>query len=150
MEHPYSRLLRFYHQFGRFYARQFTSFLEETGLSMREIHVLLFLVNHPEMDSARDVTEYRGIAKSQVSAAVELLSRQGILRRRPDTEDRRLIHLELTEQGRPLARKAQVIQEESWRRILAGLNETEQAQLEQILEKLFDSEALWLEGEDQT
>lgn len=117
---------------------------------MREIHVLLFLVNHPEMDSARDVTEYRGIAKSQVSAAVELLSRQGILRRRPDTEDRRLIHLELTEQGRPLARKAQVIQEESWRRILAGLNETEQAQLEQILEKLFDSEALWLEGEDQT
>ena len=148
MEHPYSRLLRFYHQFGRFYARQFTSVLEETGLSMREVHVLLFLVNHPEMDSARDVTEYRGIAKSQVSAAVELLSRQKILRRRPDTEDRRLIHLELTEQGGALARKVQAIQEESWRRILAGLDEREQAQLEQILEKLFASEGLWMEGED--
>ena len=148
MEHPYSRLLRFYHQFGRFYARQFTSVLEETGLSMREVHVLLFLVNHPEMDSARDVTEYRGIAKSQVSAAVELLSRQKILRRRPDTEDRRLIHLELTEQGGALARKVQAIQEESWRRILAGLDEREQDQLEQILEKLFASEGLWMEGED--
>ena len=65
-----TRLLRFSKQFERFYERQFVPLLERTGLTMREIHVLLFLANNPGYDTARDVAEYRGLAKSQVSQAV--------------------------------------------------------------------------------
>ena len=74
MSTQYTRLLQFSRQFGKFYAYQFAPFLERTGLSMREVHVLLFLANNPECDTARDVSEYRGISKSQVSQAVELLA----------------------------------------------------------------------------
>lgn len=50
---------------------------------MREMHVVLFLANHPAHDTARDVTELRGLAKSQVSAAVDLLAARELLRRQP-------------------------------------------------------------------
>ena len=73
----YTRLLQFYKQFGKFYDRQFGDFSARTGLSMREIHVLLFLANNPGYDTARDISELRGLSKSQVSQAVELLAAEG-------------------------------------------------------------------------
>lgn len=85
----YTRLLQFFQQFGKFYTHQFSPFLARTGLSMREVHVLLFLANNPSYDTARDVTEFRGLSKSQVSQAVELLAAERILRRTPDAADRR-------------------------------------------------------------
>ena len=90
-----TRLLRFSRQFERFYEHQFAPLLERTGLTMREIHVLLFLANNPGYDTARDVAEYRGLVKSQVSQAVDLLSARGVLRRTPDAADRRVVHLSL-------------------------------------------------------
>ena len=66
-----TQLLRVIQQFRRYYDRHFSELLSRTGLSMREMHVVLFLANHPAHDTARDVTELRGLAKSQVSAAVD-------------------------------------------------------------------------------
>ena len=103
---------------------------------MREIHVLLFLANHPGQDTARDVAELRGMAKSQVSQAVEVLAGRGLLARRADGEDRRVVHLEITEQGAPLAREAQAIQAACGQRLLEGLTEEEQAVFLDLLERV--------------
>ena len=103
---------------------------------MREIHVLLFLANHPGQDTARDVTELRGIAKSQVSQSVEVLTARGLLARRADGEDRRIIHLEITGKGAPLAREAQAVQAACGRRMLAGLTEEERTVFLNLLERV--------------
>ena len=79
-----TQLLRVIQQFRRYYDRHFSELLSRTGLSMREMHVVLFLANHPAHDTARDVTELRGLAKSQVSAAVDLLAARGIPAFGPD------------------------------------------------------------------
>ena len=131
-----AQLTRLPRTFGKYYDRQFLPLLERTGLSMREIHVLLFLVNHPGQDTARDVTERRGLAKSQVSQAVEVLTGMGLLARRADGEDRRVIHLEITEQGAPLAREAQAVQAACGRLLLAGLTEEERTVFLDLLERV--------------
>ena len=137
------QLTRLPRKFGKYYDRQFLPLLERTGLSMRELHVLLFLANHPGQDTARDVTELRGLAKSQVSQAVEVLTGRGILCRQADGEDRRIIHLAVTEAGRPLAQEAQAIQAACGRRLLAGLTEEEQAVFLNLLERVLEeTEAL--------
>lgn len=51
----YAKLVNFSRQFQARYHRQFLPLLEQWDLTMREIHVLLFLVSHPELDTARDV-----------------------------------------------------------------------------------------------
>ncbi|WP_295748414.1 MarR family winged helix-turn-helix transcriptional regulator [uncultured Oscillibacter sp.] len=131
-----AQLTRLPRRFSKYYDRQFLPLLERTGLSVREIHVLLFLANHPGQDTARDVTELRGIAKSQVSQSVEVLTARGLLARRADGEDRRIIHLEITGEGAPLAREAQAVQAACGRRMLAGLTEEERTVFLNLLERV--------------
>ena len=144
-----TRLLLFSRQFERFYEHQFTPLLERTGLTMREIHVLLFLANNPGYDTARDVAEYRGLAKSQVSQAVDLLAARGVLRRAPDASDRRVVHLAVTEAGAPLAREAQAIQAACGRRLLADFSPEDEAQFRRLLETVLENGAHLMEEEAQ-
>ncbi|MDO4314629.1 MAG: MarR family transcriptional regulator [Oscillospiraceae bacterium] len=144
-----TRLLHFSQQFGKFYARQFAPLLERTGLSMREIHVLLFLANNPAYDTARDVTEFRGLSKSQVSQAVELLAAEGLLRRTPDGADRRIVRLSITEDGAPLARECRDIQAACVRRLLDGLSPAEETRLWALLETVLNNAALLAEEASQ-
>ena len=132
-----TQLMRFSQRFGKYYARQFAPLLAETDLTMREIHVLLFLTNNPGCDTARDVVELRGLAKSQVSQAVELLAGRGLLRRTADGGDRRVVHLEITEAGAPLAARARDIQADCGRRLLEGLTPEESDQFNRLLAKVF-------------
>lgn len=138
-----AQLTRLPRKFLKYYDRQFRPLLERTELSMREVHVLLFLANHPGQDTARDVAELRGLAKSQVSQAVEVLTSRNILSRRADGEDRRVIHLDITEAGRPLAQEAQAVQAACGKRLLAGLSKEEQAVFLDLLERVLEeAEAL--------
>ena len=131
-----TRLLGGIQQFKRYYARQFAGLLEGTGLTMREMDVVLFLTNNPRCDTAREVTELRGLAKSQVSGAVELLCRKGLLRREPDPADRRVVRLALTEAGAALGREARAAQAACGEALLSGLTESEAAQFQTLLEKV--------------
>ena len=134
-----TRLLQFSQQFRKFCNKQFTPLLEETGLSMREFHVLLFLINNPGYDTARDITEFRGLAKSQVSQAVELLCAKDLLQRMPDSTDRRVVHLTLTSTGQALAQQAQVLQSRCYSRLLAGFTPQEEAQFHALLSRVLDN-----------
>ena len=83
MSTTYTRLLQFFQQYTKYCDYQFLPVLERTGITMREVHVLLFLANNPDYDTARDITVLRGISKSQVSQAVDLLAAEGFLTRTP-------------------------------------------------------------------
>ncbi|MCI9121720.1 MAG: MarR family transcriptional regulator [Oscillibacter sp.] len=141
-----TQLIRLPRWFRKYYEQQFVPLLEESGLTMRDLHVLLFLANHPEQDTARDVAEVRGLAKSQVSQAVETLTGRGWLRRTPSRSDRRVVHLTITGEGIPLAREAQAIQAACGQRLLAGLSEAEQALFLDLLERILNTAEQLTEG----
>ena len=134
-----TQLLRFSQRFRKYYDGQFAPLLAEADLTMREVHVLLFLANNPGYDTARDISELRGLSKSQVSQAVELLAAEGFLLRTPDEADRRVVHLSITPAGLPLARECQTIQTACGQRLLAGLSEEQEQQLALLLETVLDN-----------
>ena len=142
-------LLRVIRQFRRYYDRQLEALLASAGLSMREMDVVLFLANNPDCDTAREVSELRGLAKSQVSGAVDLLAERGLLRRAPDTADRRVVHLALTDQGTALAGAGQRIQSACVDTLLSGLTQAEAEQFQTLLEKVLSGAETHLkEGAD--
>jgi DNA-binding PadR family transcriptional regulator len=51
------------------------------------------------------VTEYLGQTKGTVSQSLKVLEIRGLIRKRADTEDRRLVHLKVTPSGRRLISK---------------------------------------------
>jgi len=134
-----TRVLQFFHNFNKFYAQQFASMIARTGLTMRDIHVLLFLANNPGYDTARDITMLRGISKSQVSQAVDLLAAEGLLDRTPDQQDRRIVHLSITPAGQPLAEECLNIQAQCTQRLRVGLTDAQAEQFCQLLDVILDN-----------
>ena len=144
----FSQLLRAARHFERVFARRMAPVLERCGLTMGEIRVLLFLANKPGCDTARDVVLVRGLGKSQVSQAVDLLVGKGLLERCPSQRDRRIVHLTITPAGWPVAREAQAVQARCGRALLEGLTPEETRTLQVILEKIVANSAR-LAGEEQ-
>lgn len=139
MSTTYTRLLQFFQQYTKYCDYQFLPVLERTGITMREVHVLLFLANNPDYDTARDITVLRGISKSQVSQAVDLLVAQGFLTRTPDQTDRRIVHLAISEDGLPLARECQSIQEFCGTQLVRGMTDKEAATLRTLFDTVLDN-----------
>lgn len=81
------------HQIRKLYSQLLAPVADAYQLTQVEIDVLLFLHNNPQYDTARDIAEYRMIAKSYVSKAVELLIQKGYLCAQPDSSDKRTYHL---------------------------------------------------------
>ena len=142
MEHFFTQVLQFSRRCQRFYVRQFQPLLAEYTLTMREMDVLLFLGNNPGCDTAREVTELRGLPKSQVSQAVERLAERRFLLRTADSADRRIVHLTMTEEGQALTRQGQAIQAACFHQVLRDLTPAERKTLERLAEKILFSDAL--------
>lgn len=86
-------ILTYVNHFKRFYVQSFQELSVQYGLSQLEIDILLFLHNNPQCNTARDIVELRGFAKSNVSNAVESLRKQGYLRSEPDPNSRKMQRL---------------------------------------------------------
>lgn len=94
-------------------------------LTRNELDVLLFLHNNPGFDRAVDIVSRRGIAKSHVSLSVTGLEEKGLLERRFSRQDRRMVHLELTEQGRTIAAEAREKQVQYFSALYRGVSPEE-------------------------
>ena len=107
-----------------------------TGLNRMELDVLLFLANNPEQDTAAAMVRLRGLSKSHVSAAVEELVRRGMLTRHVAADNRREIHLQLTDAAAPAVSLGRAAQERFGQQMLAGITPEEQAFLERCMKKI--------------
>ena len=97
----------------------------EFNLSRIEIIILTFLHNNPFYDSARDIVEFRMLQRGNVSAAVDTLEKKGYLIRYTDPDDKRIVHLKLTEQTDDIVRAIEEKQEALVSCIFAGFSEDE-------------------------
>jgi DNA-binding MarR family transcriptional regulator len=84
---------------------------ERYGLTAAEMTVISFLHNNPGKDTAADIVELRMLSKGNVSKAVESLIQKSLLRREPDGEDRRKIHLSLLPAAGPITAEIETARE---------------------------------------
>jgi DNA-binding MarR family transcriptional regulator len=90
----------------------------------------------------RRVAELAGMSRAAVSALVKTLERDGFLRRRPIEHDRRLVELDLTEQGRTEIAKTFGVHNERERLWAEALSPEEQQTMIRLLRKLMERRAL--------
>lgn len=109
---------------------------EKYRLTRAEIDVIGFLANNPKLDTASNVVEYRMIAKSHVSKAVEQLVERGFLMSSKDTKDRRQIHLMLTEEAKAAVEDIIRRQMKFAEQITNGISEEERRMYVKISEKI--------------
>lgn len=129
-------MLLLHRRIQKLYDRSMDDIRKNFSLSRIEIIIISFLHNNPSLDTAGDIVDYRMLSKGNVSQSVEALIQKGYLRRSADKEDRRRIHLSLTEQTSEIIRQIDDIKNLFYQNLTAGLTPEETQQYEMITEKL--------------
>lgn len=73
--------------------------LTQFGVTSSQGYTLLALPRQGHL-SMNELSEAMGVANSTMTRMVDQLVRKGLVQRRPDDEDRRMVQVRLSEQGR--------------------------------------------------
>ncbi|MGR9045439.1 MAG: MarR family winged helix-turn-helix transcriptional regulator, partial [Gammaproteobacteria bacterium] len=76
-----------------------------TALGLQPVHgqILDYLAKCNKLsDTPAAVTEYFGLTKGTVSQSLQVLERKGYIEKNPNVQDRRILHLSLSENGERL------------------------------------------------
>lgn len=97
--------------------------IEGYGLTPSEIDILMFLFNNAPLDTAKDISKYKGISKGLVCRSVESLNKRGLISTVVDKKDRRIIHLVLNDNAWEIVDKLKISKDTFINRILEGIEE---------------------------
>ena len=138
-EHYFEQIcqfLRLQKQLGDQYDEWMARAGKRLGLSKPEADVLLFLVNNPQYNTARDVVANRALSKTYVSKAVEQLSERGFLRTEICDADRRLQFLRLLPAAAGPVQALRRYQMEFFQRLTDGLSPEDSAFLGRLFQRV--------------
>ncbi len=129
-------ILAYAQHYKKYYTAQFEAAAAQYGLNQLEIDILLFLHNNPDCRTASDICRYRGLAKSNVSAAVEHLRSRGLLAVSLAPDNRRQRMLAFTPEALPIAAALAQIQAGSLEPLFAGFTPQERQSLQDYLRRM--------------
>ena len=129
-------ILSYVQHYKKYHAARFEAASVQYGLNLLEIDILLFLHNNPDCRTASDICRYRGLAKSNVSAAVERLRARGVLTVSPAPDNRRQRLLAFTADGQRIAAALAEIQHRTVEPLFEGFTAEEQQRLQEYLSRM--------------
>lgn len=92
------------------YLIQCTPLLEEFSLSLTSFHILMFLTNHPEYCTAKDISSLLNMKPNVISIHVNRLVEEGYLTRTVMNCDRRKQRLQTTEKAVPIVKRGLLLE----------------------------------------
>ena len=114
----------------------FEDIRKKYNLTMNEIILLLYLERNKMKNTARDMVEEIMITKSHISKSVDSLVDKKIITRLQDKDDRKVIHLQITENASKLVKELKKIDESITKKVTKGISKEELAILEKALQKI--------------
>ncbi len=99
--------------------------LSEFEISKTSFDILMFLSNHPDRYTAKEISDMKNIKANVVSLHVDKLVRDGYLLRQSVEGDRRKVRLICTDKAQPILEKGSALQRRFFFSMVEGLTEQE-------------------------
>lgn len=131
--------ISFINYFRQLYQLQFKPLTKKYNINMIEVHILLFLKNNPNLNTAKDIVNYRGLAKSNVSNALDKLEQNGLIAMKADEENRRIQRITLLEKSRPIVEKLKQQQLIFFSLIQKNFTQEELAMMEKFHKRMYEN-----------
>lgn len=122
-------------QFKKLYDKRSNRITEKYGLHKIEMEILLFLKKR-QLDTARDIAETKYFSKAHISHAIEHLMECGYIKGQPDEQDRRCVHLILTEEAEPVCEELAGLRMEIMNIIYRNITEEEKEVLLRVARRI--------------
>lgn len=125
----------------RLYGHTLSEVRTKYNITQYEVDVLAFLNNNPGMDTASHIVEYRMLPKANVSQAVDLLMKKGLLSAQRDEADRRRVHLSPTPAASSIIAEIIAAQHTFGELLFADFSEAERRQFEAFNRRISENAA---------
>ena len=109
--------------------------MKDSPFSPNEMNLMLFLANN-KADTAIDFVKETGMSKSLLTRSVDSLMEQSYIRKEPDQEDKRFIHLKLTEKGEEIAMILRTLRSDFIDKLTDNIPQEEFLAFQETLEKM--------------
>lgn len=119
--------------------RRFDQTMIENGMSHSRVKMLWSIQEEAGTMRAADLAERFLLAPRTVTEALDLLERDGLIARVPDTVDRRVKRLEVTAEGRAMLAVVEPLRKQLTTELFSALDEQDRAHLHAALGKLLQS-----------
>ena len=103
-----------------------------------QIPIIMLLAEHEDM-SQKDIAEELHVKPPTVNVMVQRMEKAGIIGRRHDPDDQRVIRVFLTEKGRQMKRCAARQVEKNEEYVLKGFTEAEKCLFRRFMEQIIDN-----------
>ena len=111
--------------------------LEELELNLSEAILLAFLQESvTEPLTQVDLARHLGVGRAATGSLIDSLERQGLIERRPNSNDRRVWLIGITTAGREIAKQIAKIDEQLRAELRDGISRKERRELNRLLNRL--------------
>lgn len=105
------------------YLNRCSEILDRYHLVPPSFHILMFLANHPDLQTAKDISDLLKLKANVISVHVNRLVDSGYLTRESMPGDRRKIRLTLTEKALPIVQEGMAMEKRFCNDLKQGLSE---------------------------
>lgn len=116
--------------------KNFDRVMVEQGVSLAQTKMLMCIKAQSNMARAADIAEIFGVAPRTVTEALDGLERDGLIRRVPDVEDRRVKRIAITEAGEAAIAVAEPLRRKLSKDVMGVLDETERSHFHAAMQKV--------------
>ncbi len=103
--------------------------LVQRGVSMSHLYLMSMLERHGELPMSR-IAELVDVSLSNATGLIDRMEERGLAERVRLSDDRRVVHVRVTESGRRALADVEVLQDEVLARVLAKLDDRQLSRLE--------------------
>lgn len=126
------------------------SICEKYNLTKMEYDILMFLYNNPQFNTAADIVKVRKSTKSHVSIALKDLEKKGMIERRKNPNNKKIIEIFLLEKAKKISDEGMNLQKRLMHNLLDGFTEDEKKMCKIMFDKIAANAESYLKKQEQT
>lgn len=131
-------------QLTHLYYRNTFKILSETGIHPKQIPMLILLSKQDGM-SQREISDQLHISAPTVAVSMKRMEKAGIVERKNDEHDQRMVRIYLTAKGKETIEKSRKCVEDNEKTVFAGFSDSEMC----LMKRFFDQMIKNLGGDDK-
>lgn len=122
-------------KYKRLYEKRCQGLMKKYDLKIADIDILYYVSHAGSKNLSKDIVD-EGMSKANVSKAVEHLRSKGYVALHEDKEDRRCVHIKLTDEAAPIILEIQDIRREMGEGLSAGISGEDRAVIARVMKQL--------------
>ena len=128
-------ILTAFYKYKKIYEKRCQVIMKQYDLRLADLEILYYVSQAGPRNMAKDIVDM-GMSKANVSKSVEHIRGKGYVALYEDKEDRRCVHIEVTEAAAPILKEVRQIREEMGKSLSEGIPREDIDIMKQVMQQM--------------